>query len=145
MDTGEQKNIVRNFLRQHTLGVVATYNDRDKKPEAAVLEFSETDELEIIFDTFSTHRKYSNLQTDRHVAFVIGWDEDTTVQYEGIAHELSGDELRRCQEIHLQKLPKAAKFVDREVIRYFKVTPNWIRYSNLSKDPWEVFEIRFDR
>lgn len=123
--------------------MLATIHTDKACPEAAVLEFSETDDLEIIFDTFSTYRKYKNLQDNPKIALVIGWDGDITVQYEGIAKELSGEELEQCKRIHIQKLPKAVKFENMKVVRYFKVKPTWIRYSDLSKDPWEVFEADF--
>lgn len=138
----EKKKLVLDFIRKHTVAVVASVNT-DGKPEAAAIEFSETENLEIIFDTFATYRKYKNLQANPRVAFVIGWDEDITVQYEGVARELKGDERAECQNIHLAKLPGSAKFANLEVIRYFKVIPTWIRYADLAANPWEMFEIKF--
>lgn len=140
-DEGKRKHVI-DFLKQHTLAVMAT-TAANGHPQAAVVEFSETDDLEIIFDTFSSYRKYKNLQRDARVAFAIGWDDDETVQYQGVAHQLSGGELKKYQSIHLTKLPKAKKFVGMEQTRYFKVTPTWIRYSNLRVNPWEVFEVTF--
>lgn len=141
MNIDDQKKRILDFLKRHTLAVVATVDSRGH-PQAAVVEFSETDDLEIIFDTFSTYRKYKNLQSDPRVAMVIGWDDEVTVQYEGVAHELRGEELERSQDIHCGKLPKAKKFLSMPQMRYFKVTPVWIRYSDLHVDPWEVFEVK---
>jgi len=142
MTDAEKKQKILSFIKLHSIAVIATSNSQGK-PEDAVLEFSERDNLELIFDTFSTYRKYKNLQTNKNVAFVIGWDNDITVQYEGEAFELQNKERDEYQKIHLRKLPNSAKFVSMEEIRYFKVLPKWIRYSNLAATPWEVFEVNF--
>lgn len=138
----DDEKVILNFLRKHNLAVISSVNPLGN-PESAVLEFSQTDDLEIIFDTFSTYRKYKNILNHPRVSFSIGWDDDITVQYEGIAVELLGAELKEYQDIHITKLPKAKKFVGMDVIRYFKVIPKWIRYSDLSVNPWNVFEINY--
>lgn len=105
--------------------------------------FAEKESLELIFATFNTMRKYRNLQNNPHVSLVIGWDDKIgiTIQYEGIVRELSGQELEECRELHVKKNPKSAKYVSREEQRYFLITPRWIRYSNYSKNPQEIFEL----
>lgn len=135
-----QKKIILDFIKKQRLAVISTVGI-DSKPESAVLEFGETEKLEIIFDTFSTSRKYKNLQTNKNVSLVIGWDENITVQYEGVAEEVRGKEAKEYQQIYWNKNPKAQRWESREDITYFKVMPKWIRYSDLRKDPWEVFEI----
>lgn len=77
------------------------------------------------------------------MAFVIGWDKDITVQYEGEAFELSGEELEEYKKIYLAKNPAVAKWEKVEGIKFFKILPKWIRYSDLNKHPWEIFEIDF--
>ena len=72
---------------------------------------------------------------------MIGWDENITVQYEGEASELKGEEMNKYKEIYFEKNPRAKKWEEREGITYFKVVPKWIRYSDLNKNPWEIFEI----
>lgn len=134
------KQIILGFIKRQKLAVISTVGV-DNKPESAVLEFSETDELELVFDTFTTSRKYKNLLSNKNVSFVIGWDEDITVQYEGEVHQLSSDELEKYQKICLAKNPAFAKWMQTEGIKFFKVIPKWIRYSDLNKEPWEVFEI----
>lgn len=139
----DKKETILDFIRRHNIGVLATIDLESLKPEAAAVEFGETDNLELIFDTFVSSRKYKNLKVSSRVAFVIGWDENITVQYEGEATELRGKELERCQSIYFAKNPRANKWKGKEGIAYFKITPNWIRYSNLNKDPWEIFEVTF--
>lgn len=136
------KKLIRELLRRHKLAVISTVT-KDGSPEAAVIEFGETDDLKLVFDTFVTYRKYKNLQHNKRTAFVIGWDENITVQYEGDAYELSGEELERYKQLYFKKNPKAQKWESRPEIRYFKVTPRWIRHSNLNVNPWEIQEVDF--
>ena len=138
----ESKEIILRFLHTHTLGVVSTMSP-EGKPQSAVVEFGETPHLEIIFDTFDTYRKYHNLKQNPAVSFVIGWNNEKTLQYEGTARELSGNEATTYQEIYFAKNPKARKFAENAIVRYFLVTPAWIRYADLLVNPWQVEEISF--
>jgi general stress protein 26 len=136
----ETKKLILDFIKKEKLAVISTVGE-DSKPESAVLEFGETSNLELIFDTFITSRKYKNLKTNKNVSFVIGWDENITVQYEGIATELSGTELKKYQRYYWDKNPKAQRWEDRDGITYFKVVPTWIRYSDLNESPWKILEV----
>lgn len=136
----DRKQKILDLMRRSKLAVVSTIST-ENTPQSAVLGFGETESLEIIFDTFNTARKYNNLQHNNHVSFVIGWDENITVQYNGAAIELEGEELERCKKLYFKKNPDAQRWEHREGIRYFKATLQWIRYSDLNKNPWEVFEI----
>lgn len=136
----DQRRIVSDFVKKQKIAVLSTVNSQGK-PESAVLEFGETDELELVFDTYTSSRKYKNLQTNKNVSLVIGWDEDITVQYEGVAEEIKGEEAKKYKKAYWNKNPIAQRWEAREGITFFKVTPRWIRYSDLNKDPWEVFEI----
>lgn len=138
----DKKKIIREFIRSNKLAVISTTNPNGK-PQSAVLEFGDTDDLELIFDTSSSARKYKNLKQNGDVAFVIGWDENITVQYEGVAAELIGNDLKKYKEEYFAKNPDARRWETEEGIRYFKVVPLWIRYSDLNKNPWEVFEVDF--
>ncbi len=135
-----KKTIILDFIKKQKLAVISTVGV-DSKPESAVLEFGETDDLELVFDTFTASQKYVNLQTNQNVSFVIGWDENITVQYEGVASELRGEEEMKYKQVYWVKNPRAKRWATRPGIAYFKVTPNKIRYSDLNKDPWEIFEI----
>lgn len=139
----EIKNKILTFLKTQTLGVMATNNvEGGGAPESAIVAFSETDKLELIFGTFNNTRKYANLKKNLNISFVIG-EGDVTVQYEGKAEEASGETLKKCRNIHVLKNPPSKKYAFDEQQRFFKVTPHWIRYSDLSSTPEEVFEIRF--
>lgn len=134
-----KQQIILNFIKKQKLAVISTVGNN--KPESAVLEFGETDELELIFDTFVTSRKYKNLQINKNISFVIGWDENITVQYEGLAEKIKGEAGEKYKEAYWAKNPEAQRWASNKDITYFKVTPKWIRYSDLNKNPWDVFEI----
>src|SRR5687768_17324726 len=92
------------FIRKHRWGVEASVA-AGGHPQAAVVGVAVTDALELVFDTLDSTRKCANLRRDPRVAFVIGWDEACTVQYEGIADEPTGPELARLQEIYFAHFP----------------------------------------
>ncbi len=84
------------------------------------------------------------MQTNKNVAFVIGWsDELGTIQYEGVAKELAGEEAQEHGRIMADKNENARSFLTREEQRYFLVEPTWIRLVDKSKKPEEKLEINF--
>src|SRR3989344_962237 len=90
----EAKQKILDFLKKHSLTVLSYVNEKDT-PQSATIEYMVTDNLEILFNTFSDKRKYKNIVERSDVSFVVGWDwdENITVQYEGIAEELKGIDL----------------------------------------------------
>ena len=136
------KEFIYNFIRQHTLAVVSTLSI-DNKPEAALVGFAISEDLEIVFDTVKTSRKYPNLLQNPAVAVVIGWDNETTVQYEGIATELTGPDASHFKEIYFEVYSDGRERAKTwPHIVHFKITPKWIRYSNFN-DPVVIEEIDF--
>jgi len=133
--------LIYEFIKKHDIGVLSTVTS-DFLPESAVVGYSSTENLELIFGTFNDSRKYRNIQKNPQVAMVIGWDYGKTVQYEGEAVELVGQERLDAINDHLSKIPSAAKFYSDFKIAVFKVTPKWIRYTDVSFDPWDIVEIR---
>ena len=137
------RKLIRGFIQKQKIAVISTVTP-EGNPEAAVIEFGDTDNLELVFDTFNTYRKFTNLKQNNHVAFVIGWDENITIQYEGEAQELFGEEVVKYKQLYFKKNSKAQKWEQKPEIRYFKVIPRWIRYSNLNINPWEIHEINLE-
>jgi pyridoxine/pyridoxamine 5'-phosphate oxidase len=136
------KNALLTELRCHSVAVLATVT-ADGTPEAAAIEFGITDNLEIIFDTFITYRKYANLKHSPSTALVIGWD-DITIQYEGKTRELKGEELLLLKELYFSQVPSARKFDSDPRTRWFHVTPLLIRYRDYRVDSERIVEYRFD-
>lgn len=138
------KQDVYNFIHAKTYAVISTCG-KNEQPEAALIGFGDTEDLELIFGTYSSSKKYKNLQENSRVAFVIGWDssEYVTVQYEGIASELFGEELEKYVALFHQKTPSSARYQSHPEQRYFKVQPTWIRYSDLGGEEEKIEEFTF--
>lgn len=130
------KELIYQFIAKQKLGVVSTIN-AENKPQAAVVGIAVSENLEIIFDTVKASRKYQNILCDPHVALVIGWDNEITVQYEGIAEVLDDDDdadrLRAVYyDIYPDGMERAATWPG---LVHIKVAPKWIRYSNFNEPP----------
>ncbi len=138
----DQRSIILEFIKKQDLAVIATVN-LEGKPEDAVIGFGQTDDFELIFGTYSSSRKYKNIKNNPSTALVIGWDENITVQYEGIASELRGGEKEKYTKIYFAKNSTAEEYSDHPDERYFRIIPKWIRYTDLNKTPWEIIELKF--
>lgn len=140
MEKEEIKNKILDFLKKHTLTVISTIDVEGEKPESAVIAFTEKENLEIIFGTSNTTRKYKNIQKNPHASFVIGWDGAVgTLQYEGIARELSTEESKAYSVAHIAKNPGSEKYVNLQDQRYFLVKPTWIRLvDNIENNVHEI-------
>ncbi|HLC44972.1 MAG: hypothetical protein A2722_01300 [Candidatus Doudnabacteria bacterium RIFCSPHIGHO2_01_FULL_50_11] len=132
---------IHDFIKSHHLATISTVTG-DALPQAAVVGFAMIDG-EIVFGTYQGSRKFRNLQSNPRVALVIGMDRGETVQYEGMATELSGHELARFKQEYLSQVPTAAKYVPQAEQVFFKIKPAYVRYVNISQDPWEQIEVNF--
>jgi len=127
------KDKVYDFMKQHKLAVLSTVS-ANHEPQSALVGIAVSANLEIVFDTLKTSRKYENLLQNPWVALVIGWDDETTVQYEGIATELAGPEDDRYREIYYEAYPDGRdRAINWAGLVHFKVTPKWLRYSNFNE------------
>lgn len=130
------------FIEQSRLGVLSSIGPSGK-PQSALVGFAATENLDIIFDTVRSSRKYSNLTARPECAFVFGWSGEQTVQYEGIAEELAGEALRRYQEIYFRVWPDGPARANWPGIVYFVVRPKWVRYSDFDQRPPLIREFTF--
>jgi general stress protein 26 len=137
------KDLIYQFMRQQPLGIVATTN-KANKPEAALVGVAVSFGLEIIFDTVTTSRKYHNILQNPKVALVIGWDNETTVQYEGIAEVLGNDiEAENLKEVYYRAYPDGRERAETwPGLVHIRVTPKWLRYSNFN-EPAVIHEMAF--
>jgi len=127
------REFIYNFIKQHELAVLST-SSGENHPEAALIGIAVTEGLEIVFDTVKTSRKYKNLIQNPLVALVIGWDKEITLQYEGIATELSSESHHRLKEIYFAAFKDARDRAETwPDIVHFKIAPKWIRYSNFNQ------------
>jgi general stress protein 26 len=134
---------VYEFMKRESLGVLATVSEFGQ-PEAALMGFAVTPELEIIFDTVKSSRKYPNLKQNPRVAWVIGCTTEVTVQYEGIAEELDGEELAKYQKTYFAKFTDGPTRMSWPGITYFVVRPKWVRYCDYNPGTRRIEEQRFE-
>jgi general stress protein 26 len=117
------------FIRRHRYAVQAS-TASDGAPQAAVVGIAISDRLEVLFDTLGTSRKAQNLRHEPRVALVVGWDDEQTLQLEGIADEPSGDELQRLKRVYLAAFPDGIEREGWPDITYVRVRVTWARYSD---------------
>lgn len=141
MTIPEQKKLIFDFIRGDSIAVLATVSP-ETKSEAATISFAITDDFEIIFQTFISYRKYQNLKNNPSVAIVFGWDKKVTVQYEGLAHEVTGEDFAQCKEKYFEQNPANLKWDEVPGAAWFKVAPRWIRYLD-NTEPRTVHEVTF--
>src|SRR6266536_620305 len=127
------KHFIKDYLQRHKYCVIATVS-AEGKPEAALVAFSESDNLEIIFGTSMDSRKFADILGNPNIAVVIGWEDQATMQYEGAARVLEDSEWAALSHKHLTKQPASANFQDSPDERYIAVTPKWIRYVEKALD-----------
>ena len=133
---------VLRFLEGEKFGVLATATE-DGKPEAALMGFAVTPQLEIIFDTVRSFRKYPHLKKNPQVAWVIGCSSEISVQYEGSAVELEGAELEKYKAIYAKKYPDSTGRDKWPDLTYFLVRPKWVRYGDYTPDKRHIEEQSF--
>jgi Pyridoxamine 5'-phosphate oxidase len=121
------------YLRSQRLGVLGSLAPSGE-PQGALVGYAVTPDLELIFDTLQTTRKYRNMMADPRVSFTVGntagYGDERTMQYEGVAEELAGDSLARLRPVYFATWPDG---VDRQHwphITWFVIRPRWIRYSD---------------
>jgi pyridoxine/pyridoxamine 5'-phosphate oxidase len=136
MDLG----MLYSFMARQRYGVVSSVSS-EGIPQSALMGIAVTPELEIVFDTVKTSRKYPNLVERAKCSVVVGWEGEQTVQFEGVAVELRGEELQRYQEIYFAVWPEGRERLRWPAIAYFVVRPRWIRYSDYERKPPLVAEI----
>ncbi|HEY4010516.1 MAG TPA: pyridoxamine 5'-phosphate oxidase family protein, partial [Acidobacteriaceae bacterium] len=109
-------------------------------PQSAIVGIAIMPELEIIFDTLSSTRKYANLTRNPACSLVIGEGEQT-VQLEGTAFELHDQERSRYFEAYFAAWPECRAHLEWPGITHFVVRPTWIRYSDFDQRPPLIEEV----
>lgn len=130
------------FMKRHTLAVLSTVS-ADETPEAALVGIAVTGDFEIVFDTARSSRKHDNLVRNPNIALVIGWESQETLQYEGVATELRGAELKRYEDVYFRVFPDGHARRRSRDIAYFVVRPVWVRYSSFKKQHEQIVEFTF--
>jgi general stress protein 26 len=118
-------------IHARKLAVISTTSSSGD-PQSALVGVAVSPDLNIVFDTVKSSRKYANLKADPRISIVTGWDGEITVQYEGIAVEPEGDALDQAKSIYFKTWPDGVERQQWPGITWFLVTPRWIRYSDFN-------------
>jgi hypothetical protein len=130
------------FARGERLAALSTVTVAGA-PQAALMGVAISPDFEIVFDTLNSTRKYANLCANPRVALVIGCTSEVSIQYEGIAQELSGDELERYLAIYFAAYPDGPERRGWPGMTYFVIRPKWIRHCDYAQRPPVIREYRF--
>jgi hypothetical protein len=129
------------FISRHRLAVVSSNGLLGT--QSALVGIAASSDLEIYFDTLDTTRKIANIRQNPRVSLVIGWENEQTLQYEGIADEPAGPELAALKSIYFKAWPDGPDRQAWEGITYCRVKPTWLRFSSFV-EPHLIEEMRFD-
>lgn len=128
------------FLSARNLAVISSVTE-NAEPEAALINYGVTKDLELIFETLQTSRKYVNLLRSPRAAFVMGFEGDCeTCQYEGVVDKPDEYELQPLLETYFAARPDALEHRGWPDLIYLRARPAWIRISNYSRN-WNVEEL----
>jgi general stress protein 26 len=126
------KEFLHDFISKQKYAVLSTAT-QNNSPESALIGFAVSPDLKIIFDTVISSRKYQNLISNSSVSLVIGWENERTVQYEGIAKLPSAKELDELLKYYFDVFPEGRKGrLANKVLAYVCVEPKWIRYCDFN-------------
>jgi Pyridoxamine 5'-phosphate oxidase len=131
---------VRDFIARHKYAVVSTIGP-GLIPQSALVGIAVSPDLEVYFDTLETTRKIANLRHNPNVSLVIGWENEQTLQLDGIADEPRGAELGRLKDCYFTAWPDGPERERWKGITYCRVRPQWLRYSSYL-EPQRVEEMR---
>jgi general stress protein 26 len=131
---------IKDFVAKELYCVVSTAGI-DNKPESALVAFSESSDLEIIFGTSTDTRKAINILNNPSTSIVIGLHGNISIQLEGRARIIPLEESGKYAEIHYKKQPGSKDYMDRPGECFVVVTVSWVRYTDISHHPENVFEV----
>jgi PPOX class probable F420-dependent enzyme len=131
------------FIRARGLGVVATVGPSGE-PQAALVGVAATDRGEIVFDTTRDSRKAANVSREHDVALVVGWDDEVTVQLEGVADIPTGAARERCLDAYFRHHPAGRLRASSPNIVHVRIRPRWVRYSDFRSATYGSVEWTFE-
>ena len=133
---------IYDFITKNKYAVLSTVSEKGM-PQSALVGIAVTRDLKIIFDTVTISRKYKNLIINPAIAFVIGWEDEQTVQYEGTARIPKDQQFDELLAVYFEVFPDGRDRKENwKDISYFYVEPRWIRYSNFN-EPVQIEEMEF--
>lgn len=131
------------FLSGRNLAVISTVSTPGL-PEAALINYGVTRDLELVLATLQTSRKFANLLLNSHAALVMGWEKECeTCQYEGIVDRPDELALPALLETYFAARPEGLSHRGWPDLTYLRVRPRWIRLSKYDGFSWAAEELAF--
>jgi Pyridoxamine 5'-phosphate oxidase len=127
------------FVRRRGQAVLATRGP-DGAPQATAVDVAVTDQAEIVFDVSIHSREYQNLQSFPLVAMVVGGGEEVTLQCEGAADLLAGQDRDRCLRAYFQQHPDGRERALAAYLAYVRIRPRSLRLSDFRSTSFGVQE-----
>jgi pyridoxine/pyridoxamine 5'-phosphate oxidase len=137
LDAARKAEIVA-CLRKAEGGVISTVA-KNNRPESAFIYIAVTPELEIIFETLITSRKYVNIGDNPYAAFVADAGDARTIQMEGVVDEPVEIDLESLKRLYYEFCPQNLSHRHWPGLTYLRLRPRWIRFSDYGH-PWQVEE-----
>ncbi len=134
----EDRIRIYDFLQQNRLMALATAST-DGIPEVATVEYV-LDHDNLLINTYISYRKYPNLIQNPQVSCVVTVGNDTTLQLQAEAQELTGDAADDAKAKMIDKEPDNAEFFKDPDTRFFRLTPTWMRLRDYSSGTLLVTE-----
>lgn len=135
------KPSLHSFMSRARYGVVSSLAV-DGTPQSALVGIAVTPELEIVFDTVKTSRKYGNLIARPSCSVVLWWGGEQTVQIDGLAFEPHGAQLQHYREAYFIPWPDGRDRLNWAGIVHLVVRPRWIRATDYDQQPPLIEEIQ---
>ena len=122
-----QSQLIR-FVQRQRLGVVSSLAS-DGAPQSAIVGIATSEAGELVFDTLGASRKARNLRRDPRASLVV-WENERTVQLDGLADEPTGAELDRLREVYFAAYPDGRERLAWPGLTHFRIVPTWGRFSD---------------
>jgi len=140
MNPDQKKQDAYLFLTTHRIGVLATLSP-DATPRARTVYYACDESFNIYILTLTNTRKAWDLDANGHAAFVVSAEDvPQTLQIEGTVTDVSDEQVNN-EIVHkiFEQLESNAQYhapltrFDAGVVRFFKLTPTWIRWGDFTK------------
>ena len=135
------KKSILEYLRKKDFCVLATAT-KYGKPEAAVMVFVIDANFSFFLYTETETRKYKNIMQNDLVSLVVGgFENDPTVQIDGIIYEVTPEETKSVVDFVNSLHPEWNKNFVSPSGKWLALKPDWLRYSDFSQSVPEIVEI----
>lgn len=138
-----QENVMR-YLKDHRQCVIGTC--LDDMPFLAKVYYYAFENYELVFSTFPHSNKFKNLRKNANIAVAIDDGSPANcMHYQGTAELItSKQEISKLKEYILAQDAPFRKFMERPDLRFFRVKPRMIYYTDYKEKLFHRDVLQFD-